>query len=223
MASPKTSTTYDMSMKAERMGFFETPIVAARLNNPEALIRDLKEVIKERMKSTPGVERSNIGGWHSDTAMLDWGGTPARKLSDQTIAVIRRLTHFHGRSVEKVDWRVQMWANVSGPGALNHMHTHPGNLWAAVFYVDLGRGKGDPAASGGELYFEDPRFPMAAMHTTAFRFIGEDGKPQPWQPEMRPEAGDLVVFPAWLSHGVRPYTGTDERVSIAMNLDPVLR
>jgi hypothetical protein len=26
-----------------------------------------------------------------------------------------------------------------------------------------------------------------------------------------------VVFPSWLSHGVRPYRGTHERISIAIN------
>jgi hypothetical protein len=27
----------------------------------------------------------------------------------------------------------------------------------------------------------------------------------------------LIVFPSWLSHGVRPYRGNGERVSIAIN------
>jgi uncharacterized protein (TIGR02466 family) len=33
-----------------------------------------------------------------------------------------------------------------------------------------------------------------------------------------PEAGKMVIFPAWLMHGVRPYRGTAERISIAFNL-----
>lgn len=60
---------------------------------------------------------------------------------------------------------------------------------------------------GGALYFEDSRFPMCAMRHTAFRLMGDDGQPQAYQPELRPRAGDLIVFPAWLRHGVRPYTG----------------
>ncbi len=35
---------------------------------------------------------------------------------------------------------------------------------------------------------------------------------------IRPVAGMLVMFPSWLSHGVRPYTGSGMRISIAMNL-----
>ena len=33
-----------------------------------------------------------------------------------------------------------------------------------------------------------------------------------------PEAGKMVIFPAWMMHGVRPYRGTAERISIAFNL-----
>jgi uncharacterized protein (TIGR02466 family) len=35
---------------------------------------------------------------------------------------------------------------------------------------------------------------------------------------VRPKAGRLVMFPSWLLHQVRPYTGTAERISIAFNL-----
>jgi hypothetical protein len=35
---------------------------------------------------------------------------------------------------------------------------------------------------------------------------------------LRPKSGRLVMFPAWLLHQVRPYTGTVERISIAFNL-----
>ena len=35
---------------------------------------------------------------------------------------------------------------------------------------------------------------------------------------LRPRAGRLVMFPAWLMHQVRPYHGNAERISIAFNL-----
>ncbi|MFL2854856.1 MAG: putative 2OG-Fe(II) oxygenase [Pseudohongiellaceae bacterium] len=30
--------------------------------------------------------------------------------------------------------------------------------------------------------------------------------------------GNLIFFPAWLRHGVRPYSGNRERISIAPNI-----
>jgi uncharacterized protein (TIGR02466 family) len=35
---------------------------------------------------------------------------------------------------------------------------------------------------------------------------------------VRPKAGRMVMFPAWLLHQVRVYHGTAERISIAFNL-----
>lgn len=53
----------------------------------------------------------------------------------------------------------------------------------------------------------------------AARMAGADGAPQRYQVEMEPERGDPVVFPAWLRRGARPYTGNQERVSVAMSVD----
>jgi uncharacterized protein (TIGR02466 family) len=33
-----------------------------------------------------------------------------------------------------------------------------------------------------------------------------------------PKAGKMVIFPAWMMHGVRPYRGNAQRISIAFNL-----
>ena len=101
------------------------------------------------------------------------------------------------------------------------MHAHPGNLWAAVLYVDMAD---EPEVVsdkdvGGALYIEDPRFPLCAMHNTAVRMTGVDGQPQQYQVDLKLKRGNLLVFPAWLRHGVRPYAGARERISIAMNID----
>ena len=115
-----------------------------------------------------------------------------------------------------------MWANVTPAGGLNHLHSHPGNLWAAVLYIDMGyETEQESSNAGGSFYLEDPRFPMAAMRDTAFRMRGADGEPQQYQTEIELQRGNLIVFPAWLRHGVRPCTGKRERISVAMNIDAV--
>jgi len=210
---------YKYRVEAQHVGFFETPVAYCKLNNGEGLLSDLDEVIRKHLSSQAGLKRSNIGGWHSDTNMLTWGGAPAAKLAETAISIAQRMSHFQESSADQFDWVVRMWANVTPKGGLNHMHAHPGNLWAAVLYVDMGD-EGDKTRDvGGALYVEDPRFPMSAMHNTAIRMIGADGKPQQYEIEFKLERGNLVVFPAWLRHGVRPYTGNRERISIAMNID----
>lgn len=215
------SDGYSYGVKAAPQPFFETPVAHARLEGAENLVADLRAAIERRRAEDGGLKRSNHLGWHSDTAMLEWGGEAARRLSQTAVQVAKRMSAFKEGSVEDYDWRVSMWANVSPAGALNQLHVHPGNLWAAVFYVDMGASPDEGA--GGELYFEDPRFPMAAMHHTAFRFVGVDGRLQDYQPNLNLAQGEMVVFPAWLRHGVRPFHGARDRISIAMNIDAKAR
>lgn len=190
-----------------------------RLKEGEPLMRELESRIKENRAGSKGLERSNIGGWHSDTELLKWGGAAARRLADSAISIAKRMTHFQEASADDYEWQLRMWANVTPPGGLNHMHAHPGNLWAAVLYLDMGDEPESGEDVGGAFYLEDPRFPMSAMHNTAVRMMGADGQPQQYQVELMLERGNLVLFPAWLRHGVRPYTGSRERISIAMNID----
>ncbi len=208
---------YDsIRVRAERAGLFETPLLHGKLTEAEPMTVALEQAIAARRAADEGLNRSNVGGWHSTTDMLAWGGAAAEKLADMAIRMAKRLSHFEERDAASVKWSVRMWANVSPPGALNMSHAHPGVLWAAVYYVDMGMSPGDP--EGGELYFEDPRFPVPQMTFPGFRAIGADGQPQVIEQRVRTERGDMVLFPGFVRHGVRPHTGSRERVSIAMNI-----
>ncbi|MDC3267763.1 2OG-Fe(II) oxygenase family protein, partial [bacterium] len=48
------------------------------------------------------------------------------------------MSHFQEASPDVYDWQLRMWANVTPPGGLNQPHAHPGNLCAAVRYLDMG-------------------------------------------------------------------------------------
>jgi uncharacterized protein (TIGR02466 family) len=208
------TTDYDsIRVHADQLGLFETLVVHGQLRDSGGLTAALAAAIRARQGKDPGIERSNVGGWHSKTDMLDWGGPAAAKLADMTLRTVRRISHFEGCDPAAVDWDVRMWANVSPSGALNMSHSHPGVLWAAVYYVAAGE-----EGRGGELYLEDPRFPLPVMTVPGFRVIGRDGKPQPVEHRIAPATGDIILFPAWIRHGVRPWHGSGERISIAMNI-----
>jgi hypothetical protein len=55
------------------------------------------------------------------------------------------------------------------------------------------------------------------MYAPQLTFPGPDYLAQGESQRISPRAGTLVVFPSWLSHGVCPYRGTGERISIAIN------
>jgi len=221
-----SNTSYDFRIKAQPIAFFETPVAYCQLTDGESFLNEIEQVVRQRREQDPGVSRSNIGGWHSDTRMLEWGGEPARVLGEKVISIAKRMTYFEDASPDAFDWPLQMWANITPKGGMNDIHVHPGNLWATVLYLDMGRDATDLERSdakdvGGNFFIEDPRFPLSVMRNTGMRMIGIDGKPQDIQQEFKLNRGDIVVFPAWLRHGVRPYTGEQERISIAVNIDAV--
>lgn len=152
---------------------------------------------------------------------MQWGGEAANKLANTAISIAKRMSLFEESHPDAFEWTVSMWANIIPPNGLNHMHAHPGNLWAAVLYLGMGLDPTSHADEGGTFYVEDPRFPMAAMHDAGFRMKDVNGKQQAFQVALNLREGNLVVFPAWLRHGVMPYRGTGERISVALNIDAV--
>lgn len=200
-------------IKVNRLFF--TPLIEVRLPDADRLVEALKPRILERRAASPGIARSNIHGWHSDTQMLDWGGEPAVSLARQTMQVCARFTSdvnaAQGQS--RYEMGMEMWANVSPAGASNQMHAHPGSYWSASFYIDDG-GDGED----GFFVAQDPRFPMVRMVAPDLVFQDESGEKQISQFRVRPEPGTLVIFPSWLMHAVRPHRGPRDRVSIAMNV-----
>jgi uncharacterized protein (TIGR02466 family) len=200
-------------------GLFETPVIVDRMPGHEALNRELKHVIAARRAQHRGLDISNIGGWHSDIDMLRWGGAPALRLIERIIATADAFTtDIKSGGAPRFRWLPEMWANVSPPGASNSLHAHPGCFWSAVYYVDDGYGGSPDRALGGELVLFDPRMPAIRMNSPDLRFRRPGGTPDHHESLMRPASGRIVIFPAWLSHSVRPYRGTGTRISIAVNL-----
>jgi uncharacterized protein (TIGR02466 family) len=115
-----------------------------------------------------------------------------------------------------LEWRINSWANVNRHGNGNQFHTHPGAVWSATYYVDDGGVGADPSL-GGEFEVQDPRGVAPIMYAPHLTFPGPDGAALGEAQRLSPRSGMFVVFPSWLSHGVRPYRGTRERISIAIN------
>jgi uncharacterized protein (TIGR02466 family) len=203
--------------KAELRTYFPTPVALLRLAEAERLNAQLRETILERERTTPSLDHSNLGGWQSSWDLPQWGGPAAQAVLDAGMALASRLTVTRIGEAVAPRWRLNAWANVNRAGHGNEFHTHPGAYWSATYYVDDGGIAADPAL-GGEFEIQDPRGVGPAMYAPHLAFSFPAGRSVGASELIRPEAGLLVLFPSWLSHGVRPYRGTAARISIAFNL-----
>ncbi len=203
---------------------FGTPFVIDRLQSAKGLEALKEAILAERGRDPYGVRISNVGGWHSDTRMLEWGGEAARALAYKAMTLADEAT-IDARSPDngRYNWVPDMWANVSTAGNANFHHTHPGSFWSAVAYIDDGyEGSSDPAL-GGELQLLDPRMPMIRMTAPDLRIKDGSGKAMDNEPKLRPSTGMIVMFPSWLQHAVRAFHGSGTRISVAINLIPALK
>lgn len=201
---------------------FATPVIVDHMPDAATINARLKQLIVQRQQESEGLAISNVGGWHSDTEMLRWGGDAARRLLERIIADVDKFTvDLKAKGQPRYKWFAEMWANVSPPQASNQLHAHPGAFWSAVYYVDDGYGGSNESSLGGELVLHDPRFPSIRMNTPDLRFRQAGQPADHEEARLRPESGRIVIFPAWLLHSVRPYQGSGLRISIAVNLSAV--
>lgn len=203
---------------------FATPFAVDSLQSEEGLKLLRAAIEAERNRDSEGVKISNIGGWHSNTAMVDWGGEAARALAYKAMMMADRLTvDSKSPDESRFGWVPEMWANISTRGNANQYHFHPGSYWSAVAYVDDGYEGSDDHDLGGELQLLDPRMPMVRMTAPDLRLRDEEGEAQQNEVTIRPVSGMIVMFPSWLQHAVRPFYGSGTRISVAINLIAALR
>jgi uncharacterized protein (TIGR02466 family) len=197
--------------KARFGSLFATPVLEHVWADRAELNAQLRENILEHARQHPGNERTNVGGWHSETGALEFCGQAGKRLirqmRDMTEEATRRLYAQFGRPPEALSWTLSAWANVNQRGDFNTMHTHPGATWSGVYYVDSGGS--ESASEGTAIQLSDPCptrisgfFPELASSTFLFR----------------PEPGLMILFPSYLPHAVPPHRGDRSRISIAFNV-----
>ena len=195
----------------------DAPVAALEVPGSEGRNAELSAIILKKRETSPSVQASNAGGWHSDHDIAVWGGPHVGFILDLAKEMANRLTaDRNGKSVQP-EWSVMAWANVNGAGDGNICHYHPGAFWSGTYYVADG-GCATDHSLGGEFEMLDPRGASPGMYAPSLKFMGEDGQSVGAAETIRPRPGLLFLFPSWLFHQVRPYRGDGLRISIAFNL-----
>jgi uncharacterized protein (TIGR02466 family) len=194
------------------------PIFATAISNylwsdSENLNEELRKLILERERETPSIERSNVGGWHSNTDLFDNELPVIHQLKSRFHAYVTDLFKSVSSSPTQPlspNFRMEAWANVLRSGQYHSVHSHPNAFWSGVYYVN-----GNPTPKqnhlfSGKLEFIDPRPGAGLTYTEGTTLYGRF--------LLNPSPGQMVIFPGWLQHQVHPFFGEGERITIAFNV-----
>ncbi len=144
---------------AEFAPLFPTPFLSYQWPDSDALNKELREKILAHERAHPGSgqSKSNIGGWHSETGLLQFCGSAGRTLLERATVLTNEATQrvLVGRAAPSFGWTIEAWANVNRAGDFNRMHLHGMSTWSGTYYVE----DGDPprdAEFGTSLEITDP-------------------------------------------------------------------
>lgn len=206
----------DAGAQIQVNGIFATPVAILMLTDSAAVNEALKATILAREQSHPSTSHSNLGGWQSSWDFAEWSGPAGQQVLGAARHVADQLTSDRQGQKRKIDWKVNAWANVNRESHGNEFHTHPGAFWSGCYYVDDGGVGADPSL-GGQFEIQDPRGVAPAMYAPGLAFAVPGGQSCGASELVTPRGGMILMFPSWLSHAVRPYTGGGTRISIAFN------
>ena len=201
----------DFDLRKDVRAAFPTPIARFRLPNAAELNPVLERIVLERERAESGIQKSNIGGWHSGTDLHEWPEITQTDFVESLQSALTRMIALGART-DRFDFqcRLTAWANVNRGGTANAVHNHSLSHWSGVYYVRIGEYDADELPRAGGLTFIDPRGGINMYQHPGDSLFGE-------AMTLMPTAGDLVIFPSWLYHLVRPFRTDTYRISIAFN------
>jgi len=204
----------DAATGAELAELFPVPVLSYQWPDSAQLNADLQKSILEKMERSPGVVKTNRGGWQSNTDLQTWAQPAVHALLQRIQAMMRELIRRTVPSVQDAhlrDWEVLGWANVNQKGHFNRAHHHigPRSHWSGIYYVQVGDLRPDASVTGRTVFEDRSMVPKEIVNN-----------PDPFERQVTvmPKNGLMVIFPASLYHSVEAYSGDGVRITIAFNL-----
>lgn len=196
---------------------FPSYVYQARLNaRPQALIAELTEEasqIKTADHEGQTWSKKNYPGGYTSYSSLDrlhQMSSTFEKLKKEIDRHVHRFVRDLEMEISPAELEMSScWLNIMPRGVTHSMHIHPLSVISGSFYVVIPKG-----ASG--IKFEDPR--LAQFMASPQRKTKARVENRPFV-EIKPSAGDLVLFESWMKHEVPPNVSSRERISISFNYD----
>jgi uncharacterized protein (TIGR02466 family) len=205
-----------------RTSYFPTLIFQYDIENSQPLNKALLDLIyAERERDRTGVNKSNtaeLGSWHSATNLHKKPGY--EPLLTEIDSVLSRISQELSYAKEQILKVTTMWSIINPPGNGNRAHVHPNSLWSGVYYVQAPQG-------AGQIEFVDPR---TVLIMNQAKYETKKRRPRDcWtKVNYKPVPGRMIVFPAWLYHGVDTNMSKEtgrpaDRIIVSFNVNQVRR
>jgi uncharacterized protein (TIGR02466 family) len=133
---------------------------------------------------------------------------------NQLLFLIARLNAYDLPTVNRLQIFNDSWFHITRRGGFFGLHNHPNASWSGVYCVDPGKSDANNQGSG-LLSFVSPML-VSGMYKDA----ANTKMKLPYGSvlaQLSLAAGQLVMFPSWLLHDVKPFEGDGERITVAFN------
>jgi uncharacterized protein (TIGR02466 family) len=211
--SGKEEGQLQLGVRKTVVSIFATPISNYRWPSSNDLNQALQEAIIQREEETSGIDRSNVGGWHSELDFFEWDLDCVRELRARIHAYVSELNRVFAKDPEDPVNRIfqlEGWGNLLRYGQYNSLHSHPNAFWSGVYYVNGNPEPEEKHPFSGKLELVDPRPGAALSYSERTNLYGRF--------LVNPVPGQMVIFPGWMQHQVHPYFGQGERITVAFNV-----
>lgn len=182
-------------------------------------MEELNKALAEALRADPTVvwepngKATRLGGQTS--LLLDNPREPF--LAFETALRKTIDAHFDSIKIEKAHpyfgqvpatYQIDMWGTLLSEGGHQHPHIHVGGWMSGVYYVSLPKSMGDgEETKDGWIEFGHPPPDF-------------DAKFKPLGIAYEPREGDAFFFPSYAFHRTLPFSGDEQRISLAFDIKP---
>jgi len=206
----------------ELISLFAVPFAVSVYPEHPRLNPALRRYILERQKTGAAnprpITQRNAAVYESDFNFFRDADPAVQELKafcwEQLLGVIGRLNGYDLATIRRLQIYNDCWFHVTRRGGFFDLHNHPNASWSGVYCVDPG--EHDPnAKQSGLLNFLNPMIASGMYRDAA---VARMPLPYGYQnATVALQAGQLVIFPSWVLHDVKPYEGPGERITVAFN------
>jgi len=199
-----------MINQKETLNLFPQPVFKYKVNNFKEYNEKLSDYIyKLKEEDQSGILRSNKGGWHSKNFDLKNTKSIQHKF-------LLEITKYVFDGIKTFGWKLdpkrvictQMWSIINKKGDFNLIHTHANSYLSAAYYVKAPK-------NCGRFIVENPH----SISRHSFPVLERPTQLNAEVVRLEIAEGDLLLFPAYLPHGVEENKSDEDRIVISFNIN----